>query len=373
MIPPVIQPGDTFQRIRMPDDAGVAGKSLSVVSVSGNLIQLEWVVAKEYIDTTNDTRIGYFELSDGDLEWVTQQGVNPEIRDDVVLLSAMQAALDLKQNTLVSATNIKTVNGATLLGSGDLTVSGGLGTSFTKAQLDTAISDGNGVYVGDALNGSLGATTPSTVACTTVNASGVVTATATGTHTFGTTNNVTMTAGNIVSVAASGDNLRVTGGGSTWALTGESDRVAIIDRTAGARVAWRLNTGAGWTFAGSSHSFRNAVNSAYAPILVSNITADGFLVVGSGTAVLKILSATATLDFGSIAANSFEDLTITVTGAAVGNTVSIGVPNGSLVADLSFFGWVSATNTVTIRCVNNSSTTARDPASGTFRATLIQF
>lgn len=38
----------------------------------------------------------------------------------------LQSALDAKQATLVSATNIKTVNGNTLLGSGDLVVSGGL-------------------------------------------------------------------------------------------------------------------------------------------------------------------------------------------------------------------------------------------------------
>jgi len=97
------------------------------------------------------------------------------------------------------------------------------------------------------------------------------------------------------------------------------------------------------------------------------------LVVGSGTAVTKVLSATATLDFGSIAANSYADLTITITGAAVGDTVSVGFPNGSITDDLVFSAWVSATNTVTIRCANNSSTTARDPASGTFRATVTQF
>lgn len=99
----------------------------------------------------------------------------------------------------------------------------------------------------------------------------------------------------------------------------------------------------------------------------------GAVVIGSGTLVTSILSATATLDFGSIAANSFANLTITVTGAALGDTVSIGVPNGSLLNDISFFGWVSATNTVTIRCSNVSNTTARDPASGTFRATVTKF
>jgi hypothetical protein len=103
------------------------------------------------------------------------------------------------------------------------------------------------------------------------------------------------------------------------------------------------------------------------------LTATGTLQVGGGATVTKILSATATLDFGSIAAQGYGDLTVTVTGAALGDTVSLGVPNASITADISFFGWVSATNTVTIRCTNISLTTARDPASGTFRATVTQF
>ena len=38
----------------------------------------------------------------------------------------LQSALDGKQAILVSATNIKTINGSTILGAGDLAVSGGL-------------------------------------------------------------------------------------------------------------------------------------------------------------------------------------------------------------------------------------------------------
>lgn len=39
--------------------------------------------------------------------------------------TAMTTALGLKQNTLVSGTNVKTINGVSLLGSGDITISGG--------------------------------------------------------------------------------------------------------------------------------------------------------------------------------------------------------------------------------------------------------
>lgn len=46
----------------------------------------------------------------------------------------LQAALDAKQATLISGTNIKTVNGENLLGSGDIVISGG-GGGLTQAQV----------------------------------------------------------------------------------------------------------------------------------------------------------------------------------------------------------------------------------------------
>ena len=45
-------------------------------------------------------------------------------------VTGLQTALDSKQATLVSGTNIKTVNGSSLLGSGDLVVSGGAGSDW---------------------------------------------------------------------------------------------------------------------------------------------------------------------------------------------------------------------------------------------------
>ena len=95
------------------------------------------------------------------------------------------------------------------------------------------------------------------------------------------------------------------------------------------------------------------------------------LTVGASTKLLKLLSATATLDFGSIAAAATGTLTITVTGALVGDAVAIGLPS-SPAAGIVFYGYVSATNTVTIRAMNITGS-AVDPASGTYRATVFQF
>lgn len=97
-------------------------------------------------------------------------------------------------------------------------------------------------------------------------------------------------------------------------------------------------------------------------------------VTSTGNVIEKAanISNTATLDFGSTAAGASTDLTMTVTGAAVGDVVAIGVPNGSVPATGSFMAWVSATNTVTVRYVNNALVAAHDPASGTFKATIIK-
>lgn len=99
------------------------------------------------------------------------------------------------------------------------------------------------------------------------------------------------------------------------------------------------------------------------------------LTVGSGgpdrRAITDILSDTATLDFGSIVAGASADLTITITGVVVGNTVKIGLP-AAPAAGIVFMGFVSAADTVTIRAMNITALSV-DPASATYGATVFKF
>lgn len=83
-----------------------------------------------------------------------------------------------------------------------------------------------------------------------------------------------------------------------------------------------------------------------------------------------ILTATAVLDFPSIAAGTIQALAITVTGAATGDAVALGPPSG-IEANLMWSGRVSAANTVTIRLLNISGAPI-DPASATWRATVFK-
>src|SRR5688500_798931 len=74
---------------------------------------------------------------------------------------------------------------------------------------------------------------------------------------------------------------------------------------------------------------------------------------------------TATLDFPNTAAQTSSDLTVTVTGAKVEDSVTVVVPLVSMLASSCYNAWVSAPDTVTVR-FNNYSAGAQNPASGDF-------
>lgn len=81
-------------------------------------------------------------------------------------------------------------------------------------------------------------------------------------------------------------------------------------------------------------------------------------------ALTKILTASAALNFPSINAASQADLTITVTGAAVGDEVSLSLP-AAPTAGIVFNAFVSAADTVTVRATNITAAPV-DPASATY-------
>jgi hypothetical protein len=83
------------------------------------------------------------------------------------------------------------------------------------------------------------------------------------------------------------------------------------------------------------------------------------------------LTGSGTLDFPSTGAHSSSDLTITVTGAADGDIVILGVPNASVTNESNYSAWVSAANTVTVR-YNHYGSGTNNPASGTFKVYVIK-
>lgn len=100
------------------------------------------------------------------------------------------------------------------------------------------------------------------------------------------------------------------------------------------------------------------------------VQSDNGFIVGSGSTVSAIFKGSASLDFASIAAAASADLTITVTGAAVGDSVALALP-AAPAAGLVFNAFVSATNTVTVRA-SNITALAVDAAAATYGAVVIR-
>jgi len=88
----------------------------------------------------------------------------------------------------------------------------------------------------------------------------------------------------------------------------------------------------------------------------------------------KTLTATAALNFPNTGPGTSSTLTITVTGAADGDAVSLGVPNAAAsIGGANFFAYVSAANTVTVKLYNYNGITSVDPASATFRVSVLKY
>jgi hypothetical protein len=118
---------------------------------------------------------------------------------------------------------------------------------------------------------------------------------------------------------------------------------------------------------------RNAISSPASGLLVHTTDSTKLSIYDNGrwNQIPKVLINTSTLDFGSTSAQSSADLTITVTGAADGDMVSLGVANAATLTNSCYTAWVSAADTVTVR-FNNYSSGSQDPASATFKVQVFK-
>lgn len=133
---------------------------------------------------------------------------------------------------------------------------------------------------------------------------------------------------------------------------------AVARREAG---AWNC---AGSGGGGGSYTFNSGTGTT-ASTVGTTIT------YGVDTAVVPtFLQGTATIDFGSIAANACSTSTITVTGAVTGDGVQPSWPS-TLEAGLLGMMHVTASNTVTVTLCKITAGSV-DPASNTFGATVVK-
>ena len=109
--------------------------------------------------------------------------------------------------------------------------------------------------------------------------------------------------------------------------------------------------------------------------LFSTTDSANYVYRGTGGGWQKIaneISGSNTLDFGSTSHGTSSDITFTVTGAAEGDVVALGIPNSAIVANGSFIAWVSAANTITVRFNNYASSGSSDPGSGLFKVKVFK-
>ena len=104
------------------------------------------------------------------------------------------------------------------------------------------------------------------------------------------------------------------------------------------------------------------------PASFTALTATSSLTVGTGPSVNGWFSGTASLDFPAVPANSCVVDHVTVTGAATGDTLALGVPVAATVADVNYTGYVLAGDTVTVKACNVATAASANPPAGTFRA-----
>jgi hypothetical protein len=95
------------------------------------------------------------------------------------------------------------------------------------------------------------------------------------------------------------------------------------------------------------------------------------LKIATGATITGYLSGSGTLDFDLTSADT-QDLTFTITGAADGDKIILGIPGGAFVAGVSFTYAVTAANTVTVRCSCLAPLCGANPASGTFKGSVIK-
>lgn len=137
-----------------------------------------------------------------------------------------------------------------------------------------------------------------------------------------------------------------------------------------------FNPPVGFTVNGTTSAFFTGLTTPAHFIIYWDIANSDFIVfnknqMSQGDRIARVHTAIAALNFPSIPAQDSEQLAITVTGAAINDNVILGPPAG-IEADLTWCGFVSAADTVTVRLINPTGA-AIDPASATWRATVIGF
>jgi VCBS repeat protein/FG-GAP repeat protein len=108
-------------------------------------------------------------------------------------------------------------------------------------------------------------------------------------------------------------------------------------------------------------------------IVLTPGTPGGGVIIGGGTGITKHISILVNPSFPALKSGTCATASFTLTGAADGDTIALGVPNARMTGggNLIYTAWVSASNTVTVQgCNVNASSPQKTAGSGSIRVDL---
>ncbi|HMG72604.1 MAG TPA: hypothetical protein VK582_03815 [Pyrinomonadaceae bacterium] len=154
--------------------------------------------------------------------------------------------------------------------------------------------------------------------------------------------------------------------------SGKEQGLELLNTAANGK-SWTMGDGVGAP-AGSFGIYDATDSRSYFSITGSTgVVSLNKLAVGAGATISKYLSGSAPLDFAAWGGGDCQDLNIRVDGAASGDPVVLGIPDAlASVAGVTWFGWVSSANTVTVRGCKITAGASTNPAAATVTASIIQ-
>lgn len=164
------------------------------------------------------------------------------------------------------------------------------------------------------------------------------------------------------------------GGGILWMRNGFGVGERTLTGDPSFRSMWKWVTSiptSGTTLAGDIFWNSTGTPLGWITTTAGTIGSGAVLTPFGASGVSTVLTATASLDFSNIVKFTTGELTVTVSGAAVGD-VAHASPNTTLESGLVWSAYVSAADTVTIRVANVTSANI-DPASRTWRVAVVKF
>lgn len=126
------------------------------------------------------------------------------------------------------------------------------------------------------------------------------------------------------------------------------------------------------TFKGPVISQNGFTGNITGDVTATTVAATTSATVGGGTAITRIQKSTVSVVVGTLAAAAEADVDVTVTGAAVGDSVVVTPLDATAETGLMWQAWVASANTVTIRMTNLNDSAALNGSTSNWQVLLIR-